>query len=923
MSDQIKIRRTLFVGLGGTGVSAILRAKQCFMDSYGEVPPMVAFLAIDTDRAIRDKSLMTRNGQLVKLSDNEICFCSITGSASDIYTNNLSMFQWFPRRNVDFLSNLQNTGAGAIRSLGRFLVRYNANDISDIVAAKVAQIGQPLPIGSKFTYDLNKNGVEYPTIVNIVGSIAGGTGSGTFLDMLVLVAKTLRASGLKYSITPWLVLPDVFRYMAPGVASSGVYQNAYGAIRELDYLYHLPLYNQDAIDFGFDKVRYLDSGIGDTYLINNTNKAGVVFQNIDEITDSIGRCMFLPTNENATFASVEVNLKSFIPNYAIRNKKAWYRSAGSAEIVYDNQAVGNAIAKGIISDICDNLVCSSSAEIIKEVSAWTTSEAVAIQEHDADLLTDSILAKYAPFSIIVDKDTDVNVVNANIVAGAEAENVINEVRSNVTKKLENVKAELIVKLQEILNSQNGVGFAKAFLESLSDNVLLCKDEMNEEVEKLQQFLAYPIDWNTEISSLRSGLFNRFDKDAAEALQSRISDYVAQKRDLLRHKWAIQFFTDFIVYVNALLEKINVLKVNLEIVARRQRKEIATIQQLAKSSSHFQIYLHSYEVDNFQLPNVVETSSLFRSENSIYGLIGKSEKELCDIFFDFAKKQQSVIDAVNVSIEQKMRSMTDTQLKTIFAKAKEMSSPLWKTNPGGYQHNAQTLTTVFTIGVFDQFDGIIQQKYKDEFTFGNQQPTFSTTRSSDRITFFQIQCYSPAYAVNNMVGYMREAEEKLKQESYPVSYIDEKWNERMLVEGFDIMPKQEKDRVLPMWVNAIIYGFVKYDESRKSYCIESEQGDILFGGILDLGERRHLAFEQFQLKGLDKEVEERLQKMILEQGRPTVTAVIKGVKNDSRNYLSKYAQLSPIELDRILAQDQAYQMVRDMLEKEVAYLKEVE
>ena len=98
---------------------------------------------------------------------------------------------------------------------------------------------------------------------------------------------------------------------------------------------------------------------------------------------------------------------------------------------------------------------------------------------------------------------------------------------------------------------------------------------------------------------------------------------------------------------------------------------------------------------------------------------------------------------------------------------------------------------------------------------------------------------------------------------------------------------------------------------------------MFNGFLDLGERRHLAFEQFQLKGLDKEVEKRLQSMILEKGRPTVEAVIRGVKNDSRNYLSNYAQLSPIELDRVLANDPAYQMIRDMLDKEVAYLKEVE
>ena len=431
MTKPIKITRTLFLGLGGTGVKAVLRAKQCFFDAYGDIPPMVAFLAIDTDKAIRDKSVTSRTGKEIKLSENEICFCGITGSALEIYNNHLSQFQWIPKRNARFLSNLRNTGAGAVRSNGRFLARHNATDIGKRVASKVAEIGKPLPIGSRFAYDTNKDGVEYPIKVNIVGSVAGGTGSGTFLDILVLVAKTLRETGLAYSISPWLVLPDVFRHMAPGPASANVYQNAYGAIRELDYLYHLPKDNANAIDFNFDRVNYLDECIGDTYLINNTNKAGVVFQNIEDVTDSIGRCMFLPSNE---VDSVKDNTGNVIFEYDIKNKQAHYVSAGSSEIVYDNQAVGDVIANGIICQICNELVCATSMDALKEVNAWTISESVAIQEHDADLLTDSILAKYAPFSVVIDKDSDLNTVNANIFAGAEADNVIAEIRNNEEKK---------------------------------------------------------------------------------------------------------------------------------------------------------------------------------------------------------------------------------------------------------------------------------------------------------------------------------------------------------------------------------------------------------------------------------------------------------------------------------------------------------
>lgn len=921
---DIKITRTLFVGLGGTGVKAILRAKQCFMDAYGEIPPMIAFLAVDTDKAIREASLPTRKGKEVKFSDNEICFCGITGSAIDIYRNQPTNFQWIPKRNVNNLKNLKNEGAGQVRSNGRFLARHNASLISRRVASIVNEICRPLPIGSRFVYATNRDGVEYPVKVNVVGSVAGGTGSGTMLDMLVLIAKTLRGCGRNYAITPWMVLPEVFRHMASGPASANVYQNAYGAVRELDYLYHLPIDNQNALDFKFDKVFFLDEGIGDTYLVNNANKAGVVFQNIDDITDSIGRCMFLAANDVSNGGEfIKDNTNNFRFKYGIRKKEAHYQSAGSAEIVYDNQAVGNVIAKGIIVQICNELCKSNTMDALQEVNAWTMSENVAIQEHDADLLTDSILPKYAPFSVIIEKDADENTVTANIYAGAEAPNVVNEVQSNETKKLEKVKAELKRKIEGILNTQNGIGAAQAFLESLSDSISICKDEMNSEAADLHQALAYSYDWGSEISALRTGLFRLFDKDAAEVLQSKITEYIAQKRDFLRHNWAIQFFTDLDIYVNELSQKVNVFKSNIESVERRQRREINAIQQLAKSNSKFQIYLHSNDVERFGLPKVKETSALLRDRTPIYSLIGKTEEELCDLFFDFAKVQQPVIDAVNVSIDQKMRSMGEKEIKNIFAKIKEMSSPLWGTNPYGYLDEAQELTTIFTIGVYDQSSGFIQEKYLDEFTLGDIKPIFATTHETDRITFFQIQLYSPAYAVNNMIGYMKDADEKFNNEAFPVYYLDEKWHQRMIIEGFDIMPKQEKDKVLPNWVNAIVYDFIKFDESQKTYYMESEQGDILSGGFLELGQRRDLAFEQFQLRGLDKEVEGRIEQMILEQGRPAVTAIIKKNKSELRNYVSKHAHLSAIELDRILAKDPAYKMVRDMLEKEVTYLKELD
>lgn len=44
-----KIKRCLYIGLGGTGMKSLLHTKKMFIETYGEVPPMIGFLGIDTD----------------------------------------------------------------------------------------------------------------------------------------------------------------------------------------------------------------------------------------------------------------------------------------------------------------------------------------------------------------------------------------------------------------------------------------------------------------------------------------------------------------------------------------------------------------------------------------------------------------------------------------------------------------------------------------------------------------------------------------------------------------------------------------------------------------------------------------------------------------------------------------------------------
>ena len=45
----IKLKRSLFIGLGGTGMKSILKTKSMYEELFGEVPPVIGFLGIDTN----------------------------------------------------------------------------------------------------------------------------------------------------------------------------------------------------------------------------------------------------------------------------------------------------------------------------------------------------------------------------------------------------------------------------------------------------------------------------------------------------------------------------------------------------------------------------------------------------------------------------------------------------------------------------------------------------------------------------------------------------------------------------------------------------------------------------------------------------------------------------------------------------------
>ena len=342
-----KIKRCLYVGLGGTGMNALLHTKKTFMDTYGEVPPMIGFLGIDTDSGAYKKTLTTVRGEEVRLSPNEQ-LPILVKDARPIYDVNKEYFSWIPEKNLYALTGM-TLGAGQVRTNGRFAFTVNYVQVAQKVRNILDQISNAR-IQANDKYELLSTNTE----IHMVFSVCGGTGCGTFLNMAYL----LRKEAPQCKLTGYAVLPDIFKSMSrSGMAK--VAPNAYGAIMDLDYLMHMGLGNTPVqLDYIKDSYEVRERPFNSVVFIDNKNENLDTYTHVDELTEMISLALVTSAGElSSASASVSDNLEKNITEGTmdIENKKAWAAGMGICEIFFRNKEISEIYAIKAAKNLIDRM----------------------------------------------------------------------------------------------------------------------------------------------------------------------------------------------------------------------------------------------------------------------------------------------------------------------------------------------------------------------------------------------------------------------------------------------------------------------------------------------------------------------------------------------------------------------------------------
>jgi hypothetical protein len=253
----------LFLGLGGTGKQTLMHLRRLIMDNYGgDLPkpllnrygpgrlPHTAFLCFDADTQLTDLDgkpfdELLRAAELRK--DSEFHSVEIdVETTKELYRHpeRFPAYQpWYDFSLAKF--NVPRDGCGQTRPWGRlaFFQHY------DRIRKQLRQaLGSEGLLSVQTESDARAMGVEMapgaPIQVYVVFSVAGGTGSGMFLDMAFLLRDLESELGRTIKTEALILLPEAFDPTPEGK----IYANAYAALLELE---HYSLQRGDVTTEGF------------------------------------------------------------------------------------------------------------------------------------------------------------------------------------------------------------------------------------------------------------------------------------------------------------------------------------------------------------------------------------------------------------------------------------------------------------------------------------------------------------------------------------------------------------------------------------------------------------------------------------------------------------------------------------------------
>ncbi|TSA09034.1 MAG: DUF4339 domain-containing protein [Deltaproteobacteria bacterium] len=305
--QDIKIRPTLFIGLGGTGLEVMLRIRRRLLNAtWGrETPlklasleqfPVAQFLYVDLAKnEVIETGMSTVTDvlfDLVKLKENDrICETldlakySASDQELDKYPHIKSWSPLTPQR-IRELGIDPSKGAGQIRAISRLYFHDYYTAIRDHIRDKIHTLKNNLDaVGLLQDLGLEIETGKYRVIV--VCSVAGGTGAGCFLDMGWLARWIAKSEVGDADVELIMFLPSGYSH----AGKTRTEANGYASLMELETCM------QGGTDYvgqwdPYDKPALETTPYSEVYLVDSSNLGEQSTGNQEEVYEMVADVLF-------------------------------------------------------------------------------------------------------------------------------------------------------------------------------------------------------------------------------------------------------------------------------------------------------------------------------------------------------------------------------------------------------------------------------------------------------------------------------------------------------------------------------------------------------------------------------------------------------------------------------------------------------
>lgn len=316
----------LLLGLGGAGCEIASRI-------YKELPESerkrVVIHTFDTN--INDILKLGLKNSDITVTSSEY---TVEQCLLDEKIRKSNVTEWFPNESPTILRTKFSDGAGQIRAISRLAYMQVMGN-----PEKLMDLEKKLQIFSQV------DGLDYANDVRvmIVCSIAGGTGSGIFLQTALYLKDYFKSKGKNVTIRGSFVLPDIFvkNNIINGVNTINVRANGYACLKELDAIIKSTMGQDDenniniqlAYKPGMADEKVTTNPYDFVFLYDYENLDGQHLGEYQHYLDQISKVIYLQLFSDIAREtdSDEINtLRNIVEN----DGRARYASAGVSTLIY-------------------------------------------------------------------------------------------------------------------------------------------------------------------------------------------------------------------------------------------------------------------------------------------------------------------------------------------------------------------------------------------------------------------------------------------------------------------------------------------------------------------------------------------------------------------------------------------------------------